>query len=383
LNEIKNEIKGIENTVANIPEINITINVINEIVAGINETLNNEAFGLNEIKNEIRAIENAVFSPVFGLNEIKNEIKGIENTVNNQAEVNNNINNVLNEINGIVNNPVFGLNEIKNEIRAIENAVFSPVFGLNEIKNEIKGIENTLGNLAFNCNISEFNQVLNNINNTVTLINNSVNSNVFGLNEIKNEIRAIENAVLSPIFGLNEIKNEIRGIENTVGLINSSVNNDNFGLNEIKNEIRLLVNQIPGQSNCVTTGAVIRDRQAENLLFKAINTTPNQVNVTMTIWNYDVCPSICFTSLTFNTASRCSNDVDIRIFTNNGKLELNNYEITVCGIVPGVYVFSTTYGPNTSFLASNTYRSGDFLPVVFNRSCSDPTTLQSNEIVVH
>ncbi|MCE5285691.1 MAG: hypothetical protein LLG02_07575, partial [Pelosinus sp.] len=228
-----------------------------------------------------------------------------ENAVSNQASFND-ISNILNEM---INSPQFGLNEIKNEIRFIENAVS--------------------------------NQSCNNISN---ILNQIINSPQFGLNEIKNEIRAIENEVF----------------------------NEQHGLQEIKNEIRLLVNEIPGQSNCVTTGAVIRDVRSTNLVFKVLNSTPNEQKVTMIVWNYDTCPSICYNTVEFTTLSNCANDTDILL---SGQIpgpgsqmtNLKDYEITVCGIVPGVYVFAATYASNTSF--SNIYRSGDFLPVIYNRTC--------------
>ena len=283
-----------------------------------------------------------------------------------------------------MNSSVFGLNEIKNEIRAIENQTVlltNTTFGLNEIKNEIRGIENTLGNTT----------TVNNINNTVNQINNSVNSNVFGLNEIKNEIRAIENQTVlltNTTFGLNEIKNEIRGIENTLGnlscnfdssvfnqinntvnQINNSVNNDLFGLEEIKNEVRQLVNEIPGQSIDLTTGAVVRSDEARCMVFKVINTSPNAVNITWTVWNYDTCTANCFHNNVFNVPSRCANEELIEVFNPNGDPQLNNYEVTISGVVPGIYVFTASSSADGNLVASNTFKSGDFLARVFNTTC--------------
>ena len=225
-------------------------------------------------------------------------------------------------IQNTVLSPVFGLNEIKNEIRAIENAVFSPVFGLNEIKNEIRGIENTLGNISFNCDLAGFNQTLNNINNTVNLINNSVN-------------------------------------------------NDLFGLNEIKNEIRLLVNQVTGESNEVTTGAVQRDRDSRQMILKAINTTPVNRTIQFIVWNYGACPANCFRTQNFTITPNCANEVEFTIASPplTSPTNLQNYEITVSGIVPGVYVYTTTIGNDDRFSGANTYRSGDFLPRFSNRTC--------------
>jgi hypothetical protein len=92
LNEIKNEIKGIENTLGNF-SFNIILDINNEVVAGINEIINNEVFGLNEIKNEIRAIENntgtaAVLTtgPVLAPASAKNlTIKVLNNSQSNQT----------------------------------------------------------------------------------------------------------------------------------------------------------------------------------------------------------------------------------------------------------------------------------------------------------
>ncbi|MPL68047.1 hypothetical protein SDC9_13760 [bioreactor metagenome] len=311
---------------------------------------------MNEIKNEIRNIENQTIlltNSTFGLNEIKNEIRGIENTLGNlsfnfNTSIFNQINNTVNIINNTVNNNIFGLNEIKNEIRGIENQTIlltNSTFGLNEIKNEIRGIENQ----------------------TILLTNST-----FGLNEIKNELRGIENT-LSNLPKCNVTFNFdttiFNTINNTVNQINNSVNSNDFGLCEIKNEIRLLVNEIPGQSIDLTTGAVIRSLEARNMVFKVINTSPNTVNITWTVWNYDVCPANCFHNELFTVKPNCSNETDIEIFNPNGNPTLNNYEVTISGIVPGVYVFTASSQSNKQLVASNTFRSGDFLARVFNRTC--------------
>ena len=105
------------------------------------------------------------------------------------------------------------------------------------------------------------------------------------------------------------------------------------------------------------------------MTFKVINTSPNAVNISWTVWNYDTCPANCFYSNTFNVPSRCANEELITIFDPGGDPNLNNYEVTISGVVPGVYVFTASSSPNGNLVGSNTFRSGDFLSRVFNTPC--------------
>jgi hypothetical protein len=257
----------------------------------------------------------------------------------------------IKNIEDILNNKVFGLNEIKNEVKVIENTVLSPTFGLNEIKNEIKAIEN------------------------------AVLSPTFGLNEIKNEIKAIENAVFSPTIGLNEIKNEIKGIENTVGNlpevnitisiineivagINETLNNEVFGLNEIKNEIRAIENNT-GPAAVLTTGPVVTDVAAKNLIVKVLNNSQSNQTVQIHVFNLAECPKC--TNLIFDQTVGpipVSCACEVRNIDLEGAPE---YEVEVSGIVPGIYLWSGAVpGNSTNFISATVFRHVDFVRQVFN-----------------
>jgi hypothetical protein len=248
--------------------------------------------------------------------------------------------------------PVFGLNEIKNEIKAIENAVLSPVFGLNEIKNEIRDIENKVSNLP------EVNVTITIINEIVAGINETLNNEAFGLNEIKNEVKVIENTVLSPIFGLNEIKNEVKAIEN-------AVLSPIFGLNEIKNEIRGIENKI-GTAAALTTGPVTSAAAAKNLLVKVLNNSQSNQTVQVRVFNLAECPKC--NNMIFNeplgpipVSCACEiRDIDVK--------DINEYELEVSGIVPGIYLWSgAAPGGSTNFIAETIFRHVDFVPQVYNQ----------------
>lgn len=219
--------------------------------------------------------------------------------------------------------------------------------------------------------------VLQEIQNIEDLLNNKV----FGLKEIKNEIRAIENAVLSPTFGLNEIKNEIRGIENTVNNfeainitvniindivagINNTINNEVFGLNEIKNEIRA-IEENTGFGTVLTTGPVITDVNAKNIMVKVLNNSQSNQLVRVKIFNIAECPKcedIIFNTVLGPIAVGCSSEtgsIDIQ--------KVPEFEVEVSGIVPGVYVFAAANtGASSNLVSTNTFRHADFVRQVYN-----------------
>ena len=106
------------------------------------------------------------------------------------------------------------------------------------------------------------------------------------------------------------------------------------------------------------------------MIFKVINTSPNAVNISWTVWNYGFCPANCFYTNTLNVQPNCSNTEFITIFgSGEGQPKLENYEVTVAGVVPGIYVFTASASSNKNLVAANTFRSGDFLPRTFNRTC--------------
>lgn len=335
----------------------IVVCVILEEIRQIEKILTNNIFGLPEIKNEIRAIENAIQNPASGLNEIKNEIRSIEN---------------------IITNTIFGLPEIKNEIRAIENAIQNPASGLNEIKNEIRNIENVLSSLNITVNIP---------NEIIGGINDIINNPAFGLNEIKTEIRTIENAIFSPDFGLNEIKNEIKGIENTlanfnfnisfnitfpdeiINGINDVINNEIFGLNEIKNEIRFIENAVT-PARTLTTGPVMTAVNANTLRVKVLNNTQANQTVTIKVFDLAECPK-CINEIQ-NTVGPippgCALETGNIDLNPPGKSGIDEYEVEISNLVPGIYVWSTAFPSSEpkNFIAVNTFRHADFVPQIFN-----------------
>jgi hypothetical protein len=169
------------------------------------------------------------------------------------------------------------------------------------------------------------------------------------------------------IFGLNEIKNEIQ-------IINNTLNNELFGLNEIKNELRAIV---PGETGDLTTGAVMRDRDARNMILKVINTSNAPQNVTFRVWNYTppACPANCFITVPFNVPAGCANEVEFPISRPGGSdPNLQNYEVEVSGIVPGVFVYTTTVDQADRFVGPNTFRTSEFVKRIFNRPCPDTPT---------
>ena len=294
----------------------IVVCIILEEIKRIENILNNTIFGLPEIKNEIRAIENAIQNPASGLNEIKNEVRNIENILSNLNITINIPNEIVGGINDIINNPVFGLNEIKSEIRIIENAVLSPDFGLNEIKNEIKGIENTLANFDFNItfNITFPDEIINGINDVI-------NNEIFGLNEIKNEIRVIENAVTPP--------------------------------------------------RTLTTGPVIAAVNANNLRVKVLNNTQANQTVIIRVFNLEECPK-CNNEV-FNNAlgpipPSCALETGNIDLNPPGQGAINEYEVEVSNLVPGIYVWSSASPSNEpkNLIGVNTFRHADFVAQIFN-----------------
>lgn len=173
------------------------------------------------------------------------------------------------------------------------------------------------------------------------------------------EIRTLENIV----------KNEISEIYQ----INETVNNENFGLKEIKseiiqiNEIVTNINNILSPPGTLTTGPVVKAPDINNLLVKVLNKSPHNQTVRIKVFNleeFPKCSNEIFNKSLGPIPPKCTFD------TGNIEIDgaINEYEIEVTGVVPGVYLWSSAF-PGTDPKNSapiNTFKHSDFVAQVYN-----------------
>lgn len=396
LAEIKAEVAGIENAIKNLGlqhimnKLNALAHELDEVegvVDDIEDKLDNPHFGLEEIKEEIEGIEHTLaglnLAPVLAaLNQIKHEVDEVENKLDNPDFGLEEIKEEVAAIEGAVTSPETGLPEIKAEVAGIEEMLEDPQTGLAEIKREIAAIEAKLDNL----NIQQLLALLAAIKATVLMIEQKLDNPHFGLQEIKNEVAAIEGKLDSPHFGLQEIKTEVADIVTTLHNLNlqqllallgaieaeimaieAKLDSPHFGLQAIKTEIHESLEGQEGQSTALTSGPVFRTNDANSVLV----TIRNNAGVTqgVTIQGLEIEPIVAPltgspTTVTLNPGQATT----VKFGFPHGTLA---YEIRVLFTIPGsVGVFSAarTQDENAGLAAStllpeNTVRNEEFKPL--------------------
>lgn len=222
LAEIKSEVAAIECAIKDLDlhdilcKLNALARELEEVegaVDDVEDKLDNPHFGLEEIKEEIEGIERTLaclnLTPVLGLlNQIKHEVHEIECKLDNPHFGLEEIKEEVAAIECAVTNPETGLPEILDEVEEIEDLLKSPHFGLEEIKREVAAIECRLDNL----NIQQLLALVAAVKGTALVIEHKLDNPHFGLEEIKREVEGIEETLCNQHFGLREIKDEIEDI---------------------------------------------------------------------------------------------------------------------------------------------------------------------------